>query len=63
MRLKIDKKTIKNKSSKLDSVSIEVIKSDIEPDLLMIRTLLDLPMNKRTNFLRVAIKGTHGTAL
>ena len=42
---------------------VEVIKTDVDPDLLMIRALLALPMNKRTNFLRVPVPGTKGSAL
>ena len=42
---------------------VEVIKTDVDPDILMIRALLALPMNKRTNFLRVPVRGTKGSAL
>ena len=42
---------------------VEVIKTDVDPDILMIRALLALPMNKRTNFLRVPVPGTKGSAL
>ena len=42
---------------------VEIVKTDIDPDILMIRALLALPMNKRTNFLRVPVPGTKGSAL
>ena len=54
----------KTKIRKTESpCEVEVIRTDVDPDILMIRALLALPMNKRTNFLRVPVPGTKGSAL
>lgn len=67
MKLEHNRKNNKFKSRKkaIDSTKVEtseIIRSNVDPDLLMIRVLLALPMNRRTNFLRVRTpdgKGSH----
>lgn len=62
MKLKKNKKSSVRKQKACPS-DVKVIRTNVDPDILMIRTLLALPMHKRTNFLRVRLPDQKGSAL
>jgi len=53
MKNETNEKSIEEMLKEFDATTVELIKTDEDPDRHLIRYLLSFPPNERTNFLRV----------
>jgi len=55
MKNETNEKSIEEMLKAFDATTVELIRTDEDPDRHMIRYLLSFPPNERTNFLRVPL--------